>query len=398
MQKNRCRLLCGFASLTLTFGLLAGSTPVFSRYLNTASSDYVLPSAQTSQVVQTGTGDYLQQGGNTVYLAPWSIPEYQSTPTQAQMAQLSRSYNFELEDPAANTVTAEGSDYVSATATMSGNTVSLALSLTDAGRSLLTVKKTSVRLICGNTSGDFYIWLLPQGTEIPKDTDRMPVELTTICKKQSQGIHLADGKAFLLLDGTDRNAYQLTFSVTNGTAQGLRYSLDAGETYAQLHDWNQLRLPCQTTETTLLVLDYSSCGLTSASTAAIQIQRQNDDEKNIQTVTMGVMTANPGAGLQNQCLLVTPGKNMVLPLAWNGCDFDIQLEQLVKTGSGLAYQGIEMPAGLTATQENGRLTLSMDSRAGTPTAGTYRILIQWKFEEVVCHQMQLPLFINYAFV
>lgn len=392
MQKNGKRshalLWLSTTALFLSLTLVVGDTQC--RDLNPVTIENVYKPQQVQSQKTTENKDYLQPGGQTVWLAPWNIPEYQSTGSG-----MSQQYTFSLESPGAQTVTAAGNSYVNATAALNGQTVTLNLSLTDAGRRLLTCQKAEIRVTCGSTSATFCLWLLPQGTEIPLDADDMPVSVNQICKRQSQGVHLQDGKAYLLLTGTNRNTYILTFQKQNADLSGVRYSLDSGKTYTQLHDWNKIYLPLQKTEDTLLILDYSHCGITAQSNLQVLLERQNDDAHRQQTVGLRVVDTNPGESLP-EGVLVTPRQSWVLPLEWNGCDYSYTVYQLTESGSGaLKYSQVEMPKGFVVKQTAQGLEISLQNGENAPVAGTYQLRLQWKFEGVICGETTVPFFINY---
>lgn len=377
-----------FLSLTLAV------TPTYSRYLYSSSIDRAYTPAITQQE-QTVNRDYLQTGGQTVWLAPWT---YGSADASDVGEVEDKTYTFSLEAPQGVSVTATGSDYVAASATLENKTVSLTLSLTEKGKRLLTPQNTQIQVACGDTTATFRLWLLPVGTTIPRDADRISVDMNQICKKQTQGVHLQDGQAMILLDRTDQHAYLLTFLDGDRAMQGLRYSLDGGETYTQLHDWNQIYLPLQTATSTLMVLDYSQCGLTPESTPNIRVGRQQGQDDKMQTVSFLVVDTQPGETLP-EYILLTPERSRELPLEWNGCDYEISLQRLEKSDVGVPYyQPIQTPAGLQITSGENGLTLSVQTDGEMPAAGTYQVQIQWKFEGVVCGKTTLPLFINYPFL
>lgn len=361
------------------------------RRFNVSSIDYVYASGEQAEAQQPPVNqDYLQVGGQTVWLAPWDIPEYQSAGSG-----MSQQYTFYLESPAAQSITATGTANISASASLSGQTATLNLSLTEAGRRLVTCQKEKIQVVCGNTSATFYVWLLPQGTEIPHDADEMPVDVNQICKRHTQGVCLQDGTAYLLLNSTNRNTYILSFQDESGALEGLRYSLDNGETYTQLHDWNKLYLPLQKTETTLVMIDYSRCGITAESSLEILLERQNDDEHKQQTVRLSVVETTPGENL-SQGVLVTPQQPWNLPLQWNGCDYSWQVYRLSEAAGGaLGYELVQMPEGFLTSIVEEELRISIETGENAPLAGTYQLLVQWTFEGIACGEATVPFFINY---
>jgi len=370
--------------------LLSLTLVVQCRDLHPSSIDNVYTPHQEQSQQLPDNKDYLQVGGQAVWLAPWNIPEYQSTDDG-----MSQQYTFRLEAPADQTVTATGTAYIQASAVLNGQTVTLELSLTETGKRLLTCQKETIQVACGNTSATFFLWLLPQGTEIPHDADEMPVDVNQICKRQSQGVYLQDGKAYLLLTSANRNTYILTFQKQGTALQGLRYSLDNGITYTQLHNWNKIYLPLQETENTLLILDYSLCDITAQSSLEVLLERQNDDTHKQQTVSLSVVSTNPGENLP-QGVLVTPQQLWKLPLQWNGCDYSWQVYQLVESNDGsLAYTQVQMPKGFLTNVTAEGLEISLQNGEDAPLAGTYQLLLQWEFEGVVCGEATVPFFINY---
>lgn len=376
------------AALFLSFTLIVGDTQCRDLYPSSIETVYNPQQVQSQQT--PGDKEYLQVGGQTVWLAPWNIPEYQSTG-----GGMSQQYTFRLESPAAQTVTAAGTAYINAEATLNGQTVTLKLSLTEAGKRLLTCQKAEIQVVCGNTSATFMLWLLPQNTEIPLDADKMPVDVNRICKRQTESVYLQDGKAYLLLNSANRNAYMLTFQEQGAPLQGLRYSLDKGETYIQLHDWNKIYLPLQETENTLLIVDYSLCGITEQSSLQILLERQNDDAHKQQTVSLSVVENNPGENL-SQGVLVTPRQTWRLPLQGNGCEYSWQVYQLTESDNGeLAYVQVQMPEGFLKNITGEGLEISVPSGENAPPAGTYQLRLQWEFEGFVCSEATVPFFINY---
>ncbi|MBE7001735.1 MAG: hypothetical protein E7421_03420 [Ruminococcaceae bacterium] len=375
---------CLAAALFLSVTTVVGDTQC--RDLQPASIDkvYIPEQEQSQQPVQNK--DYLQAGGQAVWLAPWNIQERQSA-----------QYTFRLEAPAAQTVTATGTAYVQASAALDGQTVTLNLSLTDAGKILLTAQKAEIQVACGNTSATFFLWLLPQGVEVPQDADKMPVDVNQICKRQTQGVYLKNGKAYLLLNSTNRNTYMLTFKNQDLALQGLRYSLDKGETYTQLHDWNKIYLPLQETETTLLVLDYSLCDITAQSELEILLERQNDDTHKQQTVSLTVVDSDPWENLPTSALL-TPEQPWRLSAQWNGCDYTWKVYQLTNNDGSLTYEQVEMPNGFTDKVIAEGLEVSLQGTENMPAAGTYQLLLQWQFEGIACGEASVPFFINYPLV
>lgn len=376
------------AALLLSLVLVVSETQCRSLHPSSIDNVYAPQQVQSQQTPENK--DYLQASGQTVWLAPWDIPEYQSTDDG-----MSRQYTFRLEAPADRMVTAAGTEDIQATATLDGQTVTLDLSLTEAGKRLLTPQKAEIQVACGNTSATFCLWLIPQGAKIPPDADNMPVDVNQICKKQSQGVYMQDGKAYLLLSSANRNAYILTFQKQGAALQGLRYSLDHGVTYTQLHDWNQIYLPLQETENTLLILDYSLCDITAQSSLEVLLERQNDDTHKQQTVSLSVVSTNPGENLP-QGVMVTPQQLWKLPLQWNGCDYSWEVYQLTESNDGsLAYIQVEMPKGFVTNATAEGLEISIQDGESAPQAGTYQFLLQWKFEGVVCGEITVPFFINY---
>lgn len=374
-------------ALVLSLTLVVGDT--LCRDLNPATVENVYKPQQTQSQKAPENKDYLQAGGQKVWLAPWNIPEYQSNGST-----MSQQYTFTLESPGAQTVTAVGNSYLNAAATLNGQKVTLTLSLTEAGKRLLTCQKAEIQVTCGSTSATFCLWLLPQGTAIPLDADEMPVDVNQICKRQSQGVHLQDGKAYLLLTGTNRNSYILTFQKQGAALSGVRYSLDSGKTYTQLHDWNKIYLPLQKTEDTLLILDYSHCGITAQSNLQVLLERPNDDAHKQQTVNLSVVDTNPGENLP-EGVLVTPRQSWTLPLEWNGCDYSWEVYQLTESAGALGYSQVEMPKGFVVKETAQALEISIQSGENAPAAGTYQLRLQWKFEGVVCGETTVPFFINY---
>ncbi len=384
--KSRRKMVWLFAAvLLLSLTLVVQCRDLHPSSIDNVYTPHQVPSQQSPENI-----DYLQEGGQTVWLAPWSIPEYQSTGDG-----VSQQYTFRLEAPADQTVTATGTAYIQASAALNDQTVTLELSLTEAGKRLLTCQKEEILVTCGNTSASFFLWLLPQGTEIPRDADEMPVDVNQICKRQSQGVYLHNGKAYLLLTGANRNAYILTFQKQGAALQGLRYSLDNGITYTQLHDWNKIYLPLQETENTLLILDYTLCDITTQSSLEVLLERQNDDTHKQQTVSLDVLDTDPGEKLP-EGVLVTPQQSWKLLPQWNGCDYSWQVYQLTESNDGsLAYIQVEMPKGFVTNATAEGLEISIQDGESAPQAGTYQLRLQWEFEGVVCGEATVPFFINY---
>lgn len=376
------------AALLLSFTLIAGDTQC--RELHPTSIDHVYEPQQTQTQPAPENKDYLQQSGQMIWLAPWNIPEYESAGSG-----MSRQYTFPVEDPAAKTATVTGSAYLDASAIVKGETVTLELSLTEAGRRLLVCKKEQLRITCGDTSATVCLWLIPQDMEIPPEADNMPVNVNQICKKQTRSVHLQDGKACLLLGSANRNTYILTFLDQGAALQGLRYSLDNGKTYVQLYDWNQIYLPLQAAEDTLLILDYSLCGITTQSKLDILLERQNDETHQQQKVSLDVENAAPGDHLPRG-ILVTPEQAWSLPVQWNGCDYSWQICRLTKSDGGtLVYTQMEQPNGFLVNATEQALEISVQNGENRPEPGTYQLILQWKFEGVVCGGTTVAFFVNY---
>lgn len=382
--------ICTAASLLLSIGLSVGNT--HSRYQYATSIDHVFnPQTQWSlPQKQAGSMDYLQENGQSVWLAPWSLPAYGETNGE------SKTYTFSLSAPAAATVHVTGTASVNGSAVLNGKTITLTLTLTDAGSQLLTAQKNRIRVSCGDTYGDFYIWLLPTGVSIPTDADQTPVELNQICKSKTDNVYLKTGEGTLVLSGTDRNSYRLTFLHNGAAIQGLRYSLDKGVTYTQLHDWNQINLPRQDAESTVLLLDYSQCGITAQSSLQVQIQRQNDTAGKVQTVTFAMEENLPQLAAGNTAYILTPQTPLQLDASWNGCAYSYELYRLTGTGNAMTYQKISAPAGLLIGENGEILQLSIAANGEKPEAGTYCLRIKWEFEGVTCEQAEVPFFINYS--
>jgi len=378
------------AALLLCVTLCVSDTQCRNTYPDSIDDIYV-PEEQTQTQTPPENKDYLQVGGQIVWLAPWDIPEYQSENLESPEE---KSYTFSLEAPAAQTATATSTANINASASLSGNTLTVNLSLTEAGRRLLICRKEEIQVVCGNTSATLCLWLLPEGTEIPRNADAMPVDVNQICKKQTQGVYLQDGKAYLLLSSANRNAYILSFQEDSQALEGLRYSLDNGATYTQLHDWNKIYLPLQASENTLLILDYSLCGITAQSSLKVLLERQNDDTHRQQTVTLGVVDTNPEDGLPKGTV-VTTEQPWSLPMAWNGCDYSWQVYRLTQTDRGLAYVQVEMPEGFLTNATAQELEISVRFGDDAPLAGTYQLVLQWSFEGIVCGEATVPFFINY---
>ena len=382
--------ICTAASLLLSIGLSVGNT--HSRYQYATSIDHVFnPQTQWSlPQKQAGSMDYLQKNGQEVWLAPWSLLPYGDADKQSQ------TYTFSLTSPASATVNVTGTASVRGSAVLNGNTVTLTLTLTETGSQILTAQKNRIRVSCGETYGDFYIWLLPTGASIPADADQTPVELNQICKSKTENIYLKTGEGALVLSGTDRNAYRLTFLHNGAAVQGLRYSLDKGATYTQLHDWNQLNLPLQGAESTVLLLDYSQCGITSQSSLQVQIQRQNDKAGKTQTVAFAVEENPPHLAASDSAYVLTPLMPLELNTPWNGCTYSYELYRLTGTGNAMTYQKIVIPTGLLILQTEKNLQIFLASSGERPKAGTYCLRIKWEFEGATCEQAEVPFFINYA--
>lgn len=390
-KNSRKMCLLSAAALLLSVTLMVGDTQC--RELHPTTIDHVCQPQESQTQQMPENKDYLRQGGQTVWLAPWDIPEYDSAGSGVH-----QQYTFRLESPAAQTVTATGTAYLNADAVLNGQTVTLELSLTEAGRRLLVCKKEQIQIVCGNTSATVCLWLIPQDTEIPPEADNMPVHVNQICKKQTQGVHLRDGKAYLLLSSANRNTYLLTFLDRGAALQGLRYSLDNGNTYIQLHDWNKIYLPLQKTEETLLILDYSQCGITAQSSLEILLERQNDDSHQQQKVSLRVENTEPGENF-SQGVLVTPEQAWSLPVQWNGCDYSWQVYRLTKSKGGtLTYTQEEMPEGFQVNAAGQTLEISLQDGENAPLPGTYQLRLQWKFEGVVCGEATVAFFINYPLV
>lgn len=390
MRKYGPKTLWFSAALLLCATLCVSDTQCRNTYPDSIDDIY-MPEVQTQTQTPPENKDYLQVSGQIVWLAPWDIPEYQSENLGSPEE---RSYTFSLESPAAQTVTATSTANINVSVSMSGNTLTVNVSLTEAGRRLLICKKEEIQVVCGNTSATLCLWLLPQGTEIPRNADAMPVDVNQICKKQTQGVHLQDGKAYLLLNSANRNAYILSFQEDGRALEGLRYSLDDGVTYTQLHDWNKIYLPLQTSENTLLILDYSLCGITEQSDLKVVLERQNDDTHKQQMVTLSVENTNPGDDLP-EWALVTTEQPWSLSLGWNGCDYSWQAYRLTQTDRGLAYVQVQMPEGFVTNATAQELKISIRSGEDAPLAGTYQLLLQWSFEGIVCGEATIPFFINY---
>ena len=231
---------------------------------------------------------------------------------------------------------------------------------------------------------------------IPTDADQTPVELNQICKSKTDNVYLKTGEGTLVLSGTDRNSYRLTFLHNGAAVQGLRYSLDKGVTYTQLHDWNQINLPRQDAESTVLLLDYSQCGITAQSSLQVQIQRQNDTAGKVQTVTFAMEENLPQLAAGNTAYILTPQTPLQLDASWNGCAYSCELYRLTGTGNAMTYQKILAPAGLLIGENGEILQLSIAANGEKPEAGTYCLRIKWEFEGVTCEQAEVPFFINYS--
>lgn len=186
------------------------------------------------------------------------------------------------------------------------------------------------------------------------------------------------------------------------------YSLDQGASYYLLYHKDTITVPADVSSQCSVLLDFSRVDLAETSEIVLHAEGYADQKPVDKTsVTTAVRSAQE-VPYQMDTQLMTRGSSMTIALNenWKAYEFTYSVERLAtdpeeaeKTAKKpKPPEYIEVDASewskFLFDEENYKLMFQID--ALLPTAGTYRVNLQWAYEGICFAETQATFFINYS--
>lgn len=403
-EKNR-RRLAWIAMVTLCTVVLSGCS-AYGRLLEWTSAEWIYTPSDEPGF----SSDFLTESGQRILLSDWADTESQRKVTIQISGYVPRTEQEtsqqpqEATEPATNpatdvwddgeisiTLDALAAEHLAVSAQTESNAVTVLFQRRTDAPGLSQATELTAQILWNGLSGTVCTRMLPYGQlaeqQPPEEQPTRQVVTGLELLKVHDTVNASKPVCYVKLNPQTLSDFTLRFTYEEQALPLVRWSMDGGKTYSLLYDSHQLNIswPYPEDWDGLVLLDFSYA-LQSGQRPTVNVMATDYQAMEFIPVLQELPTAKKLI-LKATALPHT----MQMEPRWGAAQLQLQpIQHLIVDETGALTYGAYPTLSATVTTKG----IQVKSSAGLPEPGSYRLVLQWVWEELIIEEQTLDFFIN----